>query len=109
MLAAKASDLANSFQRLFITDMATQRIGRIGGINNDPTVGNRLRRPHQQPSLGVGRVNGKVPTHVLVDLRGFSDCQTKSGYQGQPVSFTITRFAPSMVRSGPPGVLIKPE
>jgi hypothetical protein len=75
VLATETTDLANSIQRLFVTDMAAQGIRGVRGIYHHAAAENDLRRPHQQPSLRVRRVHGEVLTHFAtisdLDSNGF--------------------------------------
>lgn len=63
MTLIQLPDLANFFQRPFITNMATQGIGRIGGISDDATRINDFGSLVDQPGLWIFRMNSEELTH----------------------------------------------
>ena len=63
VILLESSNLPDPINRLLITNMATQRIGRICWVGYDPTLAKDFHRLMNQPCLGVYRVNTKQLTH----------------------------------------------
>src|SRR5262249_30274173 len=54
---------ADAIKRLLVADMTTERIRRIGRVNDDTAGPYDFGGLHQQPALGVRRVNVEILAH----------------------------------------------
>ena len=66
MFIIQFSDTADFIQRLFITNMAGNCIGRIRRISNDPSLANNINRPVNQAFLRTLRMNLEILGHVVL-------------------------------------------
>jgi hypothetical protein len=57
MVSVQTSQLPNTVQCLFVTDVAAKRVGGIRRIGDQPTGSYNLSRLADQPLLWIGRMN----------------------------------------------------
>ncbi|MNY08642.1 hypothetical protein D3C86_1415060 [compost metagenome] len=64
MFVVQLAQTANTLHRILVADMATECIGRIGGINHHAAGPDDFHRLFDQAQLWVFRVNLEKLTHA---------------------------------------------
>ena len=64
VFVVQLAQTADTLHRILVADMATERIGRIGGINHHAAGSDDLHRLFDQAQLWVFRVNLEKLTHA---------------------------------------------
>src|SRR5262245_21695539 len=64
VLGIHSPDRANALQRGFISDVATQGVAGVGGINDQPAAAHDGGRLLDEPALRIVGVNDEVLSHA---------------------------------------------
>jgi hypothetical protein len=67
MPVVELADSTYALEGAFVTDMAAQRVGRVGGIHNDSPLPDNIGRLPYQPELRIVRVYLKKLAHIEKD------------------------------------------
>jgi intracellular septation protein len=65
MISVRLTNVADTFERGLVTDVAAQRITRIRGIDDDPAAAQRLNRLANVAALRGDRVQFQIDTHFV--------------------------------------------
>src|SRR5262245_58511522 len=60
MMTVRLPNPPDAFERVFVADVATQRIARVRGVCDDPTLAHDIRGTADQPGLRVDRMDLEV-------------------------------------------------
>ena len=66
MLVIQLSQPADSLQRVLVTQVAAQGVGRVGRIGDNTAIADDFRCLSDQTRLGVVRMDMKILAHAMV-------------------------------------------
>ncbi|MNO97934.1 hypothetical protein D3C76_896610 [compost metagenome] len=69
VVLVQLSQATDPLHGVFVTNLATQRVGGIGGIDHHPALADDLDRLFDQARLRVFRMNLEKLTHILFLVR----------------------------------------